>query len=321
MKTYCFVLLILLCSCQQKTENKSFPTNKLLGKEIVFDETFDIIDMIIVDDYLVVTSAQSDTLVHIYSLPDIKLVSKMGLKGEAPFNLVYSLLFKGSGSKLIIGGFDNGKAVKYFQIQDDIVTEIQTSKVFFNEALNDAYAMNDSILIYNSIFDLTLRKINIKNHSVSDICQFPKDNHQESFFYSNKGKLGINNTSIVYAYFYKDQIDFMDLTGKLIKRIVGKNDSSSISIDNMNMNYMSYVNLYAGTNYFYLLHRGQTLADYINNNLNDRLEVYSGDGQIQNEYSFEIPPIIFVVDEKRNILYGYNGMYKDVLLVYKLEQS
>ena len=203
MKTYCFVLLILLCSCQQKTENKSFPTNKLLGKEIVFDETFDIIDMIIVDDYLVVTSAQSDTLVHIYSLPDIKLVSKMGLKGEAPFNLVYSLLFKGSGSKLIIGGFDNGKAVKYFQIQDDIVTEIQTSKVFFNEALNDAYVMNDSILIYNSIFDLTLRKINIKNHSVSDICQFPKDNHQESFFYSNKGKLGINNTSIVYAYFYK----------------------------------------------------------------------------------------------------------------------
>ena len=113
----------------------------------------------------------------------------------------------------------------------------------------------------------------------------------------------------------------MDLTGKLIKRIVGKNDSSSISIDNMNMNYMSYVNLYAGTNYFYLLHRGQTLADYINNNLNDRLEVYSGDGQLQNEYSFEIPPIIFVVDEKRNILYGYNGMYKDVLLVYKLEQS
>lgn len=59
MKTYCIVLLILLCSCQQKTENKSFSTNKLLGKEIVFDETFDIIDMIIVDDYLVVTSAQS----------------------------------------------------------------------------------------------------------------------------------------------------------------------------------------------------------------------------------------------------------------------
>ena len=78
--------------------------------------------------------------------------------------------------------------------------------------------MNDSILIYNSIFDLTLRKINIKNHSVPDICQFPKDNHQESFFYSNKGKLGINNTSIVYAYFYKDQIDFMDLEGKLITK-------------------------------------------------------------------------------------------------------
>lgn len=37
--------------------------------------------------------------------------------------------------------------------------------------------------------------------------------------------------------------------------------------------------------------------------------------------TLEIPPIIFVVDEKRNILYGYNGMYKDVLLVYKLEQS
>lgn len=318
MKTYCFVLLILLCSCQQKTENKNFPTNKLLGKEIVFDETFDIIDMIIVDDYLVVTSAQSDTLVHIYSLPDIKLVSKMGLKGEAPFNLVYSLLFKGSGSKLIIGGFDNGKAVKYFQIQDDIVTEIQTSKVFFNEALNDAYAMNDSILIYNSIFDLTLRKINIKNHSVSDICQFPKDNHQESFFYSNKGKLGINNTSIVYAYFYKDQIDFMDLEGKLITKIKGRTLSPIISLDNFDRNYISYVNLYAGKTNFYLLYRGQTHAEYKNNNLKDKLEVYNYEGEISREYIFEIPPIIFAVDEKRNVLYGYNGMYKDVLLVYNL---
>ena len=318
MKTYCFVLLILLCSCQQKTENKSFPTNKLLGKEIVFDEIFDIIDMIIVDDYLVVTSAQSDTLVHIYSLPDIKLVSKMGLKGEAPFNLVYSLLFKGSGSKLIIGGFDNGKAVKSFQIQDDIVTEIQTSKVFFNEALNDAYAMNDSILIYNSIFDLTLRKINMKNHSVSDICQFPKDNHQESFFYSNKGKLGINNTSIVYAYFYKDQIDFMDLEGKLITKIKGRTLSPIISLDNFDRNYISYVNLYAGKTNFYLLYRGQTHAEYKNNNLKDKLEVYNYEGEISREYIFEIPPIIFAVDEKRIVLYGYNGMYKVVLLVYNL---
>lgn len=320
MKIYYF-LFIFFISCQysSKTEKKNLLSQKLIAQEVEFNETFDILDMAIINDYLIVMSYNSDTLIHIYSLPDMNLVSKMGLKGDSPSDMAFPLLFKGSENNAFIGGFNGGKDIKEYNITNDHVSVINTFSISTREPLNDAYIVNDSTLIYNSIFDLKLKKINLKDHSVFDICQFHQDDHQESFFYSNKGKMGINKSSIVYAYFYKDQIDFMDLDGKLINRIIGKNVTPSISMDKFDKNYISYVNLYAGTKSFYLLHRGQTHADYENNNSKDELEVYDNKGEIVEKYTFEVPPIIFAVDEKRNVLYGYSGMYKDMLLVYKMD--
>ena len=320
MKKYFYVFLIIFYSCQYnvKTGKKNLIPQKLTVKEVEFKETFDVLDMSIVDDYLVVTSSLSDTLIHIYSLPDLKLLNKMGLKGDSPSDLAFTLLLKGSSKNIFIGGFNGGRDIREFEMKDKSVNLVKTFSFSSHEPLNDAYIINDSTIIYNSIFDLVLRKINLINNASFDIHQYSKDDHQESFFYSNKGKMGVNEKSIVYAYFYKDQIDFMDLEGKLITKIKGRTLSPIISLDNFDRNYISYVNLYAGKTNFYLLYRGQTHAEYKNNNLKDKLEVYNYEGEISREYIFEIPPIIFAVDEKRNVLYGYNGMYKDVLLVYNL---
>ena len=93
MKKYFYVFLIIFYSCQYnvKTEKKNLIPQKLTVKEVEFKETFDVLDMSIVDDYLVVTSSLSDTLIHIYSLPDLKLLNKMGLKGDSPSDPVWAL--------------------------------------------------------------------------------------------------------------------------------------------------------------------------------------------------------------------------------------
>lgn len=139
----------------------------MIAQEVEFNETFDVLDMTIVDDYLVVMSFQSDTLIHIYSLPDMRLVSKMGLKGDSPSDLAFSLLFKGSANNVFIGGFNGGKDVKEFEIKNNKVNVIRTFSISTREPLNDAYIINDSIIIYNSISDLILRKNNVKDMSLN----------------------------------------------------------------------------------------------------------------------------------------------------------
>ena len=69
MKIYYFLFLIFIsCQYSSKTEKKNLLSQKLIAQELEFNETFDILDMAIINDYLIVMSSNSDTLIHIYSL-------------------------------------------------------------------------------------------------------------------------------------------------------------------------------------------------------------------------------------------------------------
>ncbi len=48
------------------------------------------------------------------------------------------------------------------------------------------------------------------------------------------------------------------------------------------------------------------------------LEVYNFNGNAVKQYTFDIPPIFFVVDEISKLIWGYNPQYEDYFLIYKI---
>ena len=78
-----------------------------------------------------------------------------------------------------------------------------------------------------------------------------------------------------------------------------------------------YVGLYTGEKYFYALYDGNKSDS--RDNCSFVLEVYDYNGDPIIKYSFDIPPMLFVVDEKYGKIYGYNEEYADSLLWYNIE--
>ncbi len=64
-----------------------------------------------------------------------------------------------------------------------------------------------------------------------------------------------------------------------------------------------YWNLYAGKDYFYALYGGSNNSENVKNSA---LEVFDYDGNPIAKYKFDTVPYLFVVDEAKNIIYGYN---------------
>lgn len=320
--------ICLLTSClSNKNESKdlhissnniSEKANVLVAEEIYLDETFDVSDLAIVKNNIIFQSISSDTIIHVYQLPDFKLLNSFGHIGEGPMELLNPQLYKSTNNRLLIGGFNRGMNAYHYDLDSINVDKHRKYNILnTNEPMNNVYFYN-KYLLYNDIFHLNICKYNFDNQSTEVLYSFPKDDHSESFFYSNKGILVANDSTMVYAYFYKDRIDFIDFDGHLQKSILGEKQKPQITINNFISNTTTFVNAFASKFYIFLLYRGKKHEDFMKSPYEDKLLIYDNHGNYVNEYKFDISPILFAFDEDNNILYGYNGLYKECVLFYKI---
>lgn len=321
-----YILLSTSCSYNNKeirdahiSSNSSKEIQTLNAKEIYLNEVFDVSDMAIEKDNIIFQSISADTIIHIYQTPNFELLNKFGHKGEGPMEFSNPRLYKSTNDQLLIGGFNRGKtAYRYNLNNNNIDKQNQYDILNTGDPMNNVYSFNDH-LIYNNIFQLNICKYNFENNSTDIIYSFSKDDHPESFLYSNKGILVANDSVMAYAYFYKDQIDLIDLKGNLKKSIVGEKQKPHINTNDFKSNTITFVNAFASKSYIFLLYRGKTHDDFIKSPYDDKVMIYDNQGNYINEYKFNIPPILFVFDEVNNILYGYNGLYKECILSYDVK--
>jgi hypothetical protein len=111
----------------------------------------------------------------------------------------------------------------------------------------------------------------------------------------------------------------VDTSLYIYKVLKGEFDEQKINMNDFPHNIHYYTNMVAGENYFYVLCQGRSDADYDTGV--DTIEMYDYNGAPIRRYKFDISPTLFSVDEKNQMIYGYNPNYQDYLLKYSMEME
>lgn len=316
-------LLLALFSCSNGIDKKiDFGREvKLIADRVPIHEIFGGDFITLKDSFLIVASSVSDTTLFVYSLPDLRFLNVEGMKGGGPEEMqLFPMFCESPGSEyLYVWGYTPAE-IRKFSIQPDgrfVLRDRYTLDDY--ETRNNIQIINDSILIYYLIEDLTIKKEELKKDISLGEIVYPKEDHRESYYYSNRGLIATNSSKLVYAYLFKREIDIYDIA--TFKRTIVVGDGVRHPAPDLSMAPQDvpsyYRNIYAGETYFYILCKENGLrgvGDWC-------LYVFDYDGNSIIRYLFDIPPFLFVVDEKRGYLYGYNGSYEDIFLRYKLPAS
>jgi len=320
-----FLTILVLNSCSNSDiKTIKFREIKPLKVELVdLNEIMAPDFMTLKGSNLIISSSRSKpSMLFVYSTPALEFLSDFGIKGRGPGEIqLFPMFSESPGSEdLYVWGY-SPVTIKKISISENGEIEYKediTLKGYEN--FNNMTIIGDSVFVYYSIDDLTVKKYNLINNNESSII-LPKDNHRESFYYSNRGLIATSKSMLVYSYLFKKQIDIYDLSTLKLRTRIGDGvkypkptpgDLSSVA-------YL-YIGLYAGEKYFYascIYDDGKRLEEGVSRPR--FLEVFDYDGNPIMKYSFDISPILFVVDEKNGKIYGFNEEYEDKLLRYNLD--
>lgn len=311
---YIFVILIFAsCSYEHRQRIESFPVKrKLYAEKMWVDDVFFPGWIMLKKQSLLVVDIKSDTMLYQYSLPDFRRLYKGGVRGQSGDEFQVAPRFcRTMSDKVYIWGY-TPFSIKAFTIDDDnhLINEIEYKLPVSEDVANERHIVRDSLLIYNAApGELAIKKINLNSHKQGGQILFEPDNHHEPFFYENRGYMAANDSLIIYAYIYKKQIDFYNVDNlKLRKRLVGDGVVPQIVVGDLDNSISYHQGLVACKKYFYVKCRGKE------NDVN--LQVFDYSGHSIAEYTFDIPPHYFDVDEQNRIIYGYNNEFEDYFLKY-----
>lgn len=296
-----------------------FPVVKALTADTVrLNEIINAEFMQICGDHLAISSSKSDPMIYLYSTPALEFENAFVGKGRGPNEIPnFPMFCKDPGNdRMYIWGY-TPVTVKKIHVDERNGPEYDREfRLGKREEFNCMAILNDSIFFYYLPDDLTIKKYDLIGDELLGEIKFDKDNHNESFFYSNRGMTDVNAEKIVYPYIFKKQIDIFDLkTMKRTVRIKAEKPKSIQSFDFMEIS-QHYTGVYAGKDRFYALYGG---GNYESNMADSTLEVFDYDGNPVAKYGFDIVPYVFIVDEKNNAIYGYNGVEApDHLLKFKM---
>lgn len=317
---YTLLLIWMFTACSEPRVNvTAFPEHKqLLVDTVPINEIF-LADFVTKsNNYFIIASSVSDTTLFFYEIPSLKFKSVAGIKGKGPNEIQTFPMFCNTldDEYLYIKGYSPLLIKKTKLEHNGRLSFIDDYELNKNEEYNFMNIVKDSLLIYYNSNRLAITKYDLKNHVELDKIKMKKDDHGESYYYSNRGFIAANDSFVVYPYLYKKQIDIYTVDNfKLVKRICdGKKYSKIMLSDDKNITY-HYFNVYAGKKYFYALYVGHKENDDF---FNRSLEVYDYKGNPIIKYTFDIIPFYFVVDEERGYIYATNSNYEDYLLRYKL---
>lgn len=253
-----------------------------------------------VDDKLIIASSHSDYMLHVYSLPDLKYLHFAGRKGRGPDEIpLFPMFCESLNQTLYVWGYGPRRIRKIEVNQNGELNPNDTIDLPRYEAFNYMHIFNDSLLIYYLPDNLEIVKIDLKNQKFLDNIQMKKDDHIESFFYSNRGTIAANDSFVVFAYLFKKQIDIYRLNDfGLHKEITGNYKYKAPIPGDPNTVVHYYTQIVAGENFFYALCKD-------NKNKSVVMEVYDYNGEFVKEFTFDLAPTLFAVDENNKTIYGF----------------
>lgn len=317
---YLFVGIFLFFSCTDKDSLIKFSEEKLLSAvKIPVDEVFAADFMTQSSNCLALISTRSDTMIYLYSLPDLKFIKNFGLKGKGPDEFLLPMFVKIPNNDLCLWGYSNSTLIRKLNI--DSSTNVVLEKEYRlkkYENFNQMHIIRDSVFVYSTIpMDYKIKTYNLKNQKeLGEIkIKVDKDNDNPNH-YSNRGVIAANDSVIVYAYNYKKQIDIYDSKTLELKKTLVADYEYEKPTDDYREEIIYYLNVIPGKKYFYALYRGVRYKDAIENTR--VIEVFDYNGIPIIRYKFDISPNLFFVDEENNIMYGYVDKYPDVLFKYNL---
>jgi len=289
-----FSLLFFVYSC--RNEDISSPEKKeLISEKEILKEIISPDFLTRIDNKLIISSSQSDSMLYVYSLPDLKYLNRTGKKGRGPEEInLFPMFCESLNKTLYVWGYGK-KAIRKFDVNQNGELKLNdTINLPMYDEFNYMHIFNDSLFIYYLPDNLEIVKYDLKNKKQLDNIRMKKDDHNESFFYSNRGTIAANDSFVVFAYLFKKEINIYRLNDfKLHKKITGNYKYQSPIIGDLNpLTY--YTQIVAGENFFYALCKK-----------NKRMEVYDYNGSFVNEFTFDITPLLFAVDEYNKTIYGY----------------
>jgi len=292
-------LFLFTISCRNddipSPEKKELKSEKRLMEEIISP---DFITR--VDNKLIIASHLSDTMLYVYSLPDLKYLHSTGKKGRGPDEIpLFPMFCESLNQTLYVWGY-GPRTIRKFEI--DQYGELKpgdTINLPKYEAFNYMHIFNDSLLIYYLDDNLEIVKVDLKNGEYLDNIQMEKDNHNESFYNSNRGTIAASDSFVVFAYFFKKQIDIYRLNDfGLHKKITGNYEYKAPVLGDPSTLVYYYTRVVASENFFYALCKN-------NKNNSAVMEVYDYNGSFAKEFTFDITPELFAVDENNKTIYGF----------------
>lgn len=215
-------LLLLINSCRNvdisSLEKKELKSEKKLLEEIISPDFLTRFD-----NKLIISSSQSDSMLYVYSLPDLKYLHCTGKKGRGPGEIPLFPMFCESLNKtLYVWGYGKKTITKFDVNQNGELKLNDTIKLPMYDEFNYMHIFNDSLFIYYLPDNLKIVKYDLKNNKQLDEIRMKKDDHNESYFYSNRGTIAANDSFVVFAYLFKKQINIYRLNDfKLHKEIKG----------------------------------------------------------------------------------------------------
>jgi hypothetical protein len=328
-RNYIGVLIIILClGCQNKKEeaNKNFPKEKQLESiKIPINRVFDIIDMDIADSSVIFLSNKTDTLFHIFSLPEFSFVKSFGIRGEGPDEFILpSIVSNNLGYLYVYGSSDLNvlKKLSIHAIEDAvlILDEYNLSDIPFGYSRNLSI-INDSILYYMEELPMQMKMISCNLKTGEPIYSKElkvTENHKSHFDYTNNGFMAVNENTVAYAYLYQNRIDFMNPDFSLKNTLRGEQTEIEINRNGLDNSLFYYVGGYIGREKFYFRYLGSKLNERESQEKGSVIEVYDKEGNPLVKYRLDFDIYGFVVDEGNDKIYAVSEDDEDAVLVYDI---
>lgn len=308
---YCSLLFFINCCSNDdisSPEKKELKSDKKLLEEIISPDFITRID-----NKLVISSSRSDNMLHVYSLPDLNYLYSTGRKGKGPEEIqLFPMFCESLNQALYVWGYSPITIKKFDVNHNGELKFIDLIKLPRYEAFNYMHILNDSLFIYYLPDQLKIVKFDLKNSKYLDDIQMEKDDHNESYFYSNRGTIAANDSFLVFGYLFKKQINIYRVSDFKLHKIIKGNYKHKDPIVGDFETPVFYTKIVAGENFFYVLFDDNKSNSVV-------MEVYNYNGSFVKEFTFDITPELFAVDEKNKTIYGYalNNKYEPCLLRFR----
>ncbi len=273
----------------------------MLAEKIPINEVFSADWVTKSGNYFIISSYKADTALFLYEIPSLTFKRSEGAKGNGPDKIQTYATFCHTlaDDYLYVRGYSY-MSIKKMKIEPDGHFSFIDEYPLKDSEYNCMNIIGDSLLLYYNTEELSIKKYNLNSKKIEKEIELVKDDHHESYYYSNRGLIAANDSFVVYPYVYKKQIDIYDVKNlNLRKRINDSKEYPQVKPGNPDIE-RQYLNIYAGKKYFYVIYIGhkEENGDYSNRTM----EVYDYAGRAIVKYTFDIVPFYYVVDEENGYI-------------------